>query len=147
MTDEKMDTVTNRNVIDAHNALANFGQRKMGSVSADIRVARLLDYVAPVGRVLEKAKNEVSVGILEDAPDKPTALQSEKWMGRVAVAQAAFDAEAVEASVFEWPTLQLCESDLPKDQKGDEGWKNSAALGLLIANLGPLFKYPDSEDS
>ena len=129
------------------NALAILAGRSCPSLDADLKAGRLHRIFSDAVEGFDKARNSISMKLLEGTAikdlDKLTPLANERLAGQIAVAQAAFDETLVE---FEWPKWKIKKSDLPKEKTGDEGWKNGTAIGAITSGLGDLFDWSEIKD-
>lgn len=136
-------TLTNKQLTGIHVGLAALGNRKMALISGDLKVARLLKVVAPLSEPLGPAKQRAASEVLdkyEVHSDSLTQTQILKINTEIKLAQDAIDQEPVEV---EFPEIRIKEEDLPKEQKGEDGWKNASGLGAIIADLDFLFEFKE----
>ena len=134
-------TLTNRELWRMYAALKLLGNRRMANVGADLKVGRMLRVLAPLAEPLESAKQHAVQDVIKAAPPDATGLALSRVNLAGAAAQLAVDEATVEVAL---PlAFALREADLPKEQSGEEGWRNAAGLGALMTDLGPLFILPD----
>lgn len=132
-------TLTNAKLQAMHAALAQLGNRRMALITGDLKVSRLLKAITPIVEGLPAAKQRITSEALEGKDlqnlkqPEITAINAE-----IAAKQRALDEETVE---IELPNIRLTEDDLPKEQKGEEGWKNASQLGAIVADLDFLFEF------
>lgn len=134
-------TLTNAKLQAMHAALSQLGNRRMALITGDLKVSRLLKAITPVVEALPAAKQRITSEALEGKnlqdlkQPEITAINAE-----IAAKQRALDEETVE---IELPNIRLTEDDLPKEQKGEDGWKNAAQLGAIVADLDFLFEFKE----
>jgi hypothetical protein len=133
--------VTNRELFRMFMALRKLGGRKMATMGADLKVARMLRTLAPLVEPLDAVKRRATQDVMEPAP---------KDVGGVALSLlniAALDAqEAIELDTVEVALplqFALREADLPRRKTGEDDDPNATGIGGLAADLGPLFILPE----
>jgi hypothetical protein len=135
-------TLANRDLFRMYMALKTLGSRRMATVNADLKVGRLLRVLAPLVEPLDELKQRVVKEVLEGAPKDTTGVATSLLNIRVAEAQYAIDSDVVDADL----PLQfaLKEADLPQRKKdADADDPNATGLGVIVADLGPLFLLPE----
>ena len=131
-------SMTNREVQKLYNALAALGNRKMATLGADLKIARLLRALGPTAEPLADVKKKAAQRALEEVPEDIKGVALEQLNLRVEAELMAIGEIEVEV---ELPMeFALKEADLPKRKK-DEDAENPDAkgLGALVADLGILF--------
>ena len=135
--------MTNGSLQRMYAALAVLGNRRMASLAADLKVARLLRVLAPHVEPLETLKRGIVLDLAAGLP-KDAALSNTReqlLVMTIGARQAELDAETVEIDL---PIVYaLRETDLPKEMTGADGWKNSSQLGAIVADLGPLYNLDE----
>lgn len=135
--------VTNRDLWGMVSALRAFGNRRMATWGADLKVGRMLLLLGPYAEPIEAARRRIELDHLGEAGvvDLPPLAQRAALV-RLAAAQVALDEEMVEVAL---PlSLALKEADLPKRKKDENADDpDCTGLGALLADLGPLFLLPD----
>jgi len=130
--------LTNREVQKLYNALSVLGNRKMATVGADLKVARLLRALAPLAEPLADTKKKAVQRAVGGVSDDISGVALQQLNMRLAAEQLEIDLATVEVEL----PLQfaLKEVDLPKRKK-DEDVENvdATGLGALAADLGILF--------
>jgi hypothetical protein len=122
-----------RRLIAIHDALKTLGNRKLPSITSDFKVARRLDAVKPAVERFETLRKKTI------AEHTETDDQGEGKLVRAIALQQTLDALLDTVDEIPAPKSKLTEADLPKPMKGDDGEKNAAGLGAIIADLGPEF--------
>jgi hypothetical protein len=134
--------VTNRDLWRMFNALRTLANRRMGNVGADLKVARMLGVLGPLAEPIGGVKQRAVKEALGSAGKDTTGAALSLLNIRAAEAQEEIDAALVEV---ELPVrFALKEADLPKEMSGEAGWQNAAGLGALVADLGPLYVWPEA---
>jgi hypothetical protein len=127
-------SITRKQVREIHSALLMMSQRLLPTTDTDMKVGAALGVVRKVAEPIISARNNVVTRVVEGLGikdvQKMVGLQQDMMMARIQEEQDKFDAELMDFEI----------DDLPKDRVGDDGWKNRAANGAIIADLGPLFK-------
>ena len=133
-------TLTNRDLGRMYGALKVLGNRRMATLNADLKVARLLRTLEPLAEPIGPLKQRAITELLEGAPKELTGAAASLLNLRAEALQAAIDAEPVDVVL----PLQfaLTEADLPREMPGPEGWRNLASLGAIVVDLGPLYVWP-----
>lgn len=122
-----------RRVVAIHAALTQLANRRLPSIQSDLRVARRIDLVKTEIATYEKRRKEL---IKEHAR---TDEGGDEKLVRPMELQAKLDALLDEVCDIRLPKTKLTEADLPKAMKGDDGEKNAAGLGAIVADLAPEF--------
>jgi len=135
---------TKKVLIDMYQALHAFGQRTMAERAGDITIGTLLRAVEPLAQPVIEERIALAGEILDDMDNSEGALLRVQLL--IQVAQSEFDAEELE---YDLPDIRIKEKDLPRAQKGPDGWKNATSVGQLIFWLGPLYDWckPDPNDA
>ena len=132
---------TRKILIDMFQACQAFGQRTMAERVGDISVGILLRAIEPIAQPVIDARIKVAGDLLEDMDNSEGA--SMRLQLQLQVAQSEFDAEIIE---YELPSItRIRKSDLPKAQKGPDGWQNATGIGQLIFWLGPLYDWGEDQ--
>jgi hypothetical protein len=136
-----MMTLTNRELFRMYVALRKLGDRRMATVNADLKVARLQRALATLVEPLDAVKRRAAQDVLEGAPKDASGIALSLLNMAAVAAQEAIDLDAVEVTL----PLQfaLKEADLPRRKAGDEGDPDATGIGGLVADLGPLFLLPE----
>ena len=138
--EEPQAKITNFRLLRKWNALSILGQRFLPSVDSDMKIAKLLQLHEALGKIVEVARNRISLDILEPLNlAKLSGLENERIQGMVFTAQAEFDKKEQD---YEKPKWVVTKADLPKEKSGDDGWINGSGLGKIISDLGDLFEHP-----
>lgn len=128
---------TRKVLIDMFQACQAFGQRTMAERAGDISVGILLRAVEPIAQPVIDERIKVAKDILDDMDESEGASIRLELL--IQVAQAEFDAVVIK---YELPELtRIKKRDLPKAQKGPDGWRNATGIGRLIFWLGPLYDW------
>lgn len=118
-----------RRVAAIHSALKQLANRKLPSITVDLKVARRIDALRVEMDTYDKRRKEL-IGAHtgeDDKLERPIELQQKLDL---------LDAEMIEIPA---PKSKITEADLPKSMKGDDGEKNAAGLGAIVADLAPEF--------
>ncbi|HXG72578.1 MAG TPA: hypothetical protein VNJ04_18395 [Gemmatimonadaceae bacterium] len=134
-------TLTNKQVLAMSNALRLLGNRKMGSVTADLKVGRLIRLLAPHAEPIAETRQKIATFLIGDRDiEEMSAGESALMASKMVGMQATFDAMEIE---LDFPaSLKLTQADLPKERTGDDGWKNATQLGAITADLVQLYDFP-----
>lgn len=136
-------TVTNHTLRAMYGALSILGNRRLPTVTADVKVGRLLRALAPVVDPLQVARQRIVADVLADRdPNELSPLEARTLEAEVVKRQAELDAQLAPED-FRMPAGMIELADLPAAMTGAEGWKNAEALGAITADLGPLFIFSD----
>lgn len=131
--------LTNRDLQRMYGALAVLGSRRMANIGAELKVARLLRLLVPLVAPIEELKRKALIALIDEMDEgvELTPTQEQIIVMRRDQAWAETDATPVEVDL----PLQfaLKEADMPKELAGKEGAANATGLGMVIADLGPLF--------
>jgi hypothetical protein len=135
-------SITRKQVREIHSALLMMSQRLLPTTDTDMKVGAALGVVRKVAEPIISARNNVVTRVVEGLGikdvQKMVGLQQDMMMARIQEEQDKFDAELMDFEIDD--KYIITRNDLPKDRVGDDGWKNRAANGAIIADLGPLFK-------
>lgn len=134
-------TLTNRELFRMYVALRKLGDRRMATVNADLKVARLQRALATLVEPLDAVKRRAAQDVLEGAPKDASGIALSLLNMAAVAAQEAIDLDAVEVTL----PLQfaLKEADLPRRKTGEDDDPNATGIGGLAADLGPLFILPE----
>lgn len=137
--------MTNQRVQRMFAALTTMANRFLPSVAADIRVANLINKLEPISRPIAAGRARVANDIIAahggpEAIERLGDMAQQAILIEIQVAQDGYDAEAADLDISSWKLVD--QSMLPRERAGDDGWKNGANLGAIIADLGPLFEPP-----
>lgn len=134
-------TLTNRELFRMYVALRKLGDRRMATVGADLKVARLQRALATLVEPLDAVKRRAAQDVLEGAPKDASGIALSLLNMAAVAAQEAIDLDAVEVTL----PLQfaLKEADLPRRKTGEDDDPNATGIGGLAADLGPLFLLPE----
>lgn len=140
--------VTHRTLRGMYAALELLANRRLPSLDADLKVARLLTLLGPVAEPARAARDKVALRVMEETigglePEKVPQPIVALSNTRTKVAIDEFDAEIIE---IELPPYRITKEDLPKDKAGDDGWKNGEAAAAIAADLGPLFRFDEADE-
>ena len=143
--EEKMEVpkITQGALVKTWGALAQLAAqgRYLPTLDADLKIGRLLRIYEPEGKLLETARNRVSMDILKDRKlDNLMPLEHERLAGEIAAAQAVFDGKEME---WEPPKWKVTEADLPRGKDDGKGRENAVGVGGIINGLGDLFEFKD----
>lgn len=140
--------MNNKSVASLHTALSILGNRKMGTVKADVKIARMLNIVAPIAEPIQRARERITKDILGEADaEKLTPAQIQKLNIAIKAALSEYDEQEAEGDFTLPKWFRLTEDELPKEQKGEKGWENASQLGAVISDLGTVFVFPAEVDS
>ncbi|HXG71394.1 MAG TPA: hypothetical protein VNJ04_12385 [Gemmatimonadaceae bacterium] len=133
--------LTNRQVLAMHTALRLLGNRKMGSVTADLKVGRLIRLRAPHAEPIAETRQKIATFLIGDRDiEEMSAGENNLLASKLVTMQTELDMAECE---IELPaSLKLTEADLPKERAGDDGWKNATQLGAITADLGEFYDFP-----
>ena len=137
--------LTNANLLQMHRALTILGNRRMATLGADLKVARLLAVLKPLVEPLESVKRKAALALVDQMPEgtELTAMQEQILNMRSAEVQSEIDTATVEV---ELPMAYvLKEADLPREQTSKDGWVNGSQLGAIIADLGILYVMDEAK--
>ncbi len=149
MSDTVAIILTYRRIVAIHGALTQLANRKLPSITNDLKVARRLDAIKVEYATYEKRRKEIIADHMEtDAAGETKAVRALELQQRL-------DALLDETCDIKEPKSKLTQEDLPKPMKGQiklpdgsvvEGEMNAAGLGALVADLAPeFFSTPDEE--
>ncbi|HXG69475.1 MAG TPA: hypothetical protein VNJ04_02560 [Gemmatimonadaceae bacterium] len=133
--------LTNKQVLAMSNALRNLGNRKMGSVTADLKVGRLIRLLAPHAEPIAETRQKIATDLIGDRDIEEMSVgESNLLASKMSAAQTELDMAECEIDLP--ASLKLTLADLPKERTGDDGWKNATQLGAITADLGQFYDFP-----
>lgn len=121
--------LTVRRLVAIHAALVELSRRKLPSLTVDIKVASRIDSM----RVEIEKFNERRQEIIKEHTGADDRLE------RAVEMQGKLDELLNQVVEIPAPKTKITESDLPKAMKGDDGEKNAAGIGAIVADLAPEF--------
>jgi len=122
-------TLPFKRVIAIHSALVDLARRKLPSITVDLKVARRIDSLRVEAETFDKRQKAL---IAEHTGD-------DNKLERAVEFQQKLDALRDEVIEIPAPKSKITEADLPKAMKGDDGEKNAAGIGAIVADLAPEF--------
>ena len=134
--------VTNRELFRMFNALRGLGNRRMGNVGADLKVARMLKVLGPLAEPIGAVKQRAVKEVLESGGKDVSGAALSLLNIRAAEMQEEIDAAPLDV---ELPVqFALKEQDLPKRKKDEDADDpNATGIGALVGDLGPLYVWPE----
>lgn len=134
--------ITKRALGVMHAALVVLGNRSMASVSADLKIGRLLNAISPDADLVSAGRQRITTDFVEEVNPEGSAVSAE--IAGVSLQQQLTDYD-LEKITVEIPVIRLNKADLPKEKAGEGGWKNARNIGCLVSDLGVLFEFPSDE--
>jgi hypothetical protein len=129
-------------------ALKILGNRRMANLGADLKVARMLRLLAPLAEPLEAKKSANALALYqEEVPEGASLTPMQEQVLRLAIDASQRGVDDAMIDVALPIEFALKQADLPSAESGQDGWRNGAALGAVIADLGDLFTVDEAPTS
>lgn len=125
-------------------ALKQMGNRKCPNLNNDLRVARLVTWMRPMLDAIDITRQKVQKDAAE-AGQQAGLSASALEMVVLKMQTALSELDLTPFPIYDAPPFKLGKNDLPKDMTGDGGWKNSSALGAIVADLDFLLELSEAE--
>lgn len=123
-------------LINIYSALAILGRRKLPSLKSDLKIAKMIRLLQPQIELYEEFRKKIVANYTDSGAGTDSTMRAEGELQNL-LNQETDDVVSMK--------LRVLEEDLPLSLKGVEGESNSAGIGSIIADLGPLYEFSDDD--